>query len=135
MRHTRHTRRSLWLVGCAALAWFGGAAHGTAQAQPLAAQTSELAGAWQGDGWGSVQLRSDGTGTYTDTYGHAPGWLRLRRTGARTYVGNWGEALDRHGVVVLLLESDGRTLRGAWTPDPECTVGTRAGASLLWTRR
>lgn len=140
MEHRCNKNRALRIAAVAALAVAAGTVGRPLRAQPFVAQSRsdampEISGTWRGDGWGDVTLRPDGTGTYTDTYGSVPGRLQIRRTGARTYAGSWGEVIDRHGVLVFVIEADGRTLRGAWTPDPGCSVGTSTGASLIWTRR
>lgn len=123
-----------------ALALFVAVRDASVQAQPRIAQSAapqmpEIAGAWHGTGWGDVVLRADGTGSYSDTYSSGPGRLQIHRTGPRTYAGTWGESARRHGVVVLVFEAGGGTLRGAWSPDPECSLGTHTGDALTWTRR
>lgn len=94
---------------------------------------SELAGDWTG--WGRVTWASDGTGTYTDTYGTGPGTMQLRRSGDRTYEGTWRESAARHGTMVMSLSADGSQLTGTWSPDPDCTIGTRQGGTLTLRRR
>lgn len=101
-----------------------------------AAETArvEAAGEWTGDDWGSVVIAPDGSGSYTDTFGTGPGRLHLRRAGERLYAGVWGESSQRFGTIELLLSSDGRTLSGAWAPDPRSTIGSRTGGPVAWTR-
>ena len=98
-----------------------------------AADFSELAGDWTG--WGRVTWASDGSGTYTDTYGTGPGTMKLRRTGDRTYEGTWGESAKRHGTMVISLSGDSNQITGTWKPDPDCTIGTRQGGSLTFRRK
>lgn len=106
--------------------------------QPVAAAAPheiEAAGEWSGDDWGNVVIATDGTGSYTDTFGTGPGRLRLQGGGDRRYAGTWGESSQRFGTLELLLSPDGRTITGTWTPDPRSSLGSPTGGSLVWTRR
>jgi hypothetical protein len=103
-------------------------------AQPPVATLAGLAGAWTSSDWGTIDLRADGTGSYSSTYGTGPGRMSLRPIGRGRFAGTWGESAQRHGTLTLELSPDGRTLTGTWTPDPSCTIGTATGGTLVWTR-
>lgn len=125
--------------GCvAALALAVVAGASSLAAQPVGAQAPampELAGSWTGSDWGTVELRADGSGSYTDTYQGGAGRLTLRRVGERRYAGQWGESNQRFGTVELVLSPDRAILGGVWTPDPQSSFGTRTGGAVAWTRR
>lgn len=95
----------------------------------------ELAGSWSGRDWGDLVLNDDGTGTYTDTFGTGPGQMQFERTGDRSYKGTWRESEQRSGTMVFELSPDGKTITGAWAPDPSSTIGGRTGGAILWTRQ
>lgn len=95
--------------------------------------TADVAGAWSGPAWGRVVLNRDGTGRYADTYGTGPGRIAFHATGDG-YEGRWWESERRFGTLRFALAPDGRTIRGAWAPDPACTIGTAEGGALQWTR-
>jgi hypothetical protein len=119
---------------------YGRCSNGSAGAAPApsaapdAADYSQLTGNWVGSDWGQVKI--DGrTGTYTDTYSGGFGKLEFTKTGEREYTAIWGESKQRHGTLKATLSEDGRKLTGSWTPDPDVTIGTRAGGSINWMKR
>jgi hypothetical protein len=91
-----------------------------------------VAGRWSGDGWGNIVINSDGTGSYSDTFGTGPGRLQLRRVADGSYDGTWGESSQRHGTLMVVLSADGRQLNGTWTPDPQSTIGSMVGGAVNW---
>ncbi len=95
----------------------------------------ELAGSWSGPDWGELVLNADGTGTYTDTFGTGPGQVQFERTGDHSYKGTWRESDRRSGTMEFELSPDGQTITGAWTPDPNSTIGSKTGGAILWSRR
>lgn len=105
----------------------------TSGAPVVNAAVSDVAGQWSGPEWGRVVLTRDGTGTYTDTYGTGPGRIEFRAAGDG-YDGRWVESERRFGTLHFALARDGRVITGTWAPDPECTIGTRSGGTLEWTR-
>src|SRR5262249_47721577 len=93
----------LMVVVCV-LGWGGGVLVRQTQAraelevpmEELSAAMPDLSGTWQGDGWGTVVLRTTNkgefTGTYTDTFGKDVGRIAVRWTSAsRRYEGTWSE--------------------------------------------
>jgi len=120
------TRRAL-MVGLIVLV--------AALAAPALAQVAQISGSWTGLDWGTIELRADGTGTYSSTYGPGAGRMAVRSIGPRRFAGTWGESSQRHGTFTFELAADGRTILGSWTPDPGCTIGTMTGGELTWTRR
>ncbi|MBX7192101.1 MAG: hypothetical protein K1X94_08585 [Sandaracinaceae bacterium] len=109
----------------------GGAARALAQSS----SAPSLAGTWSSSDWGVIELRADGTGTYSSTYGTGAGRLVLRAIGQGRFAGTWGESPQRHGTLLVSLSPDGRTITGHWSPDPDCTIGTMVGDELRWTRQ
>jgi hypothetical protein len=92
-----------------------------------------IAGRWNG-GWGFVVIRSDGTGSYTDTYKTGPGEMTLEVVRPGSYRGSWGESEQRHGTLEVTVSEDGNRLTGSWEPDPDSTIGTKSGGTITWTR-
>jgi RNA polymerase sigma factor (sigma-70 family) len=101
----------------------------------------DLAGAWQGDDWGTVVLRpaKDGgfEGTYSDTFGKDVGRIAVRwSTASRRYEGTWSEGTYRFGRIALDTPKDG-AISGAYTTDPKCEhqPGVPSLASLRWSKK
>jgi RNA polymerase sigma factor (sigma-70 family) len=100
----------------------------------------DLSGTWQGDGWGTVVLRTaakgDFEGTYTDTYGKDVGRITVGwSTASRQYEGTWSEGTYRFGRIALEA-AKGETIAGAYTTDPKSEIrpGVPSLASLSWTK-
>jgi hypothetical protein len=119
------------LLGLSALGWTlacGGLDQTPAPSEvaptpaPTAADYSEIAGYWRGEGWGSVVFQ-DNHGTYTDTFSGSPGTLEVHRTADRTYEGTWGESARRHGTLQFTVSTDGEHVNGTYLPDPDCKIG------------
>lgn len=101
----------------------------------------DLAGAWQGDDWGTVVLRpaKEGgfEGTYSDTFGTDTGRITVRWSAAsRRYEGTWSEGTYRFGRIALDAPKDG-AISGAYTTDPKCEhqPGVPSLASLKWNKK
>lgn len=130
-RSTFHAGLVAVLLACATV----GTTYATpSHAQPAASVLAQLAGTWASGDWGSIVLQPDGTGSYSSTYGTGAGRLSLRALGGRRFAGSWGESSQRHGTLTIEVSTDGRTITGTWTPDPNCTLGTTTGGTLTWTR-
>jgi RNA polymerase sigma factor (sigma-70 family) len=138
----------LMMVVCV-VGWGGGAAvrQTQATAQPLvelpaAEPMPDLSGTWQGEGWGTVVLRSTKKGvfdgTYTDTFGKDVGRIAVEwSTASRRYEGTWSEGKFRFGRIALEAVKNGEEISGAWTTDPKCEhqPGVPSLASLRWSRK
>jgi hypothetical protein len=101
----------------------------------------DFSGTWQGEGWGTVVLRTTNkgefAGTYTDTFGKDVGRITVRwTTASRRYEGTWSEGNYRFGRIALEAAKDGATISGAYTTDPKCEhqPGVPSLASLRWSR-
>jgi hypothetical protein len=103
-------------------------------APPVTSDFGAIVGRWNGGGWGYVVMRSDGTGSYTDTYKTGPGEMKLEVVGPRTYKGSWGESEQRHGTLEVTVSDDGNSVKGTWEPDPSSTIGTKSGGTITWNR-
>lgn len=114
-----------------------GASSGTASGASGAATGAEaysgLVGRWISD-WGAVKIEGK-SGTYTDTYGGGIGQLEFTQTAPRQYAVKWSESKARHGTMTVTLSDDDKKLEGTWTPDPDCTIGSRSGGSVHWVKR
>lgn len=72
-------------------------------------------------------------GTYTDTYGKKPGWLKFDRVGGRKYSGTWGES-GRSGTMQFEVNAEGSQARVNWKTDPSSAVGPILSGQDTWNR-
>jgi|GEM_PF-824591 len=99
----------------------------------------DIAGWWTGEDWGKVQLKHLGSGeyegTYTDTFGKAPGTIHLNWSRIeRRFFGTWREGEDRSGELSIRLVKD--EIRGALITDAKSKINpaTPRLADLLWVK-
>ncbi len=99
----------------------------------------DIAGRWTGEDWGQVQLKHLGSGeyegTYTDTFGKAPGTIHLNWSRIeRRFFGTWREGEDRFGELSIRLVKD--EIRGALITDAKSKINpaTPRLADLLWVK-
>lgn len=92
----------------------------------------QLSGKWTGIDWGNVTL--DGlNGTYSDTYGTAPGLIHLTAQTNGTYSGTWSEGTLRFGTLEVRFDGPD-ALTGTWTADPKSKKKAKDGDRIRWTR-
>jgi serine/threonine protein kinase/DNA-binding beta-propeller fold protein YncE len=98
-----------------------------------------IAGQWNGEGWGNVVLTKSGdkeyTGTYSDTLGKNPGEIYLKWSKVENrFSGTWREGEDRFGEISVRLVKN--EIRGATTTDAKSKInpGTPRLADLTWVK-
>ncbi|MBM82169.1 MAG: hypothetical protein CMJ78_16505 [Planctomycetaceae bacterium] len=104
------------------------------------AAAPNIAGWWNGEGWGDVALekQKDGSysGSYTDTFGMEKGELRLEWSAIEDrFKGTWREGKNRFGKISIRL--DGKLIRGAWTTSKDSRInpGIPELSDLVWARQ
>lgn len=123
--HATAGGRQRWLLGlCILLGLFGCnppratfSSSMLRSVQPQGAHATDLSGVWDGgfrranDDWGEVRIQTAANGyvgTYSDTYNGQLGTFTIRKTGDRTYEGEWGETDGRRrGVWQWTVSEDG----------------------------
>lgn len=112
-----------------------------APAPPPRPRPPDISGAWSSKDWGLVVLLEKGRGgyegTYTATYGPAPGYVRLEWSPKLLrFIGTWGENGGRLGSLSVTPQPDGKTVKGAYSADLACKIdaGCPKQSELEWGR-